>query len=105
MPSEETKILEFNQYQNSNKAPFIIHGDLECLREKIDGCKNNPENSYTTKVGKQMNSRTQIKTQKSAIFAKKNLKINMPLLKNVVKLGTLVTIQESIEVLNIVYVI
>ena len=50
MPSEDTEILEFNQYQKSDKAPFIIYVDLECLIEKIDGCKNNPENSSTTKV-------------------------------------------------------
>ena len=52
MPSEGTKILEFNQYEKSDKAPFIIYTDLECLKENIDGCKNNPENSSTTKVGK-----------------------------------------------------
>ena len=33
IPSEDTEVLEFNQYQ------------------KIVGCKNNPENSFTTKVG------------------------------------------------------
>ena len=49
--SKDTKILKFNQYQKSDKAPFIIYGDLECLIEKIDGCKNNPESSSTTKVG------------------------------------------------------
>ena len=48
MPSEDTKILEFNQYQKSDKAPFIIYADLECIIEKTDGCKNNPENSSTT---------------------------------------------------------
>ena len=48
MPSEDTKILEFNQYQKSDKAPFIIYADLECIIEKINGCKNNPENSSTT---------------------------------------------------------
>ena len=52
MPSEGTKILEFNQYEKSDKAPFIIYADLECLKENIDGCKNNPENSSATKVGK-----------------------------------------------------
>ena len=50
MPSEDTKILEFNQYQKSEMAPFIIYADLECLIEKIDGCKRNPQNSFTTKV-------------------------------------------------------
>ena len=49
MPSEDTKILEFNQYQKSDKAPFIIYANLECIIEKIDGCRNNPENSSTTK--------------------------------------------------------
>ena len=56
MPSKDTKILEFNQYQKSDKAPFIIYADLECIIEKIDGCKNNPENSSTTKVGKHIPS-------------------------------------------------
>ena len=50
MSSEETKILEFNQYQKSDKAPFIIYADPECSIEKTDGCKNNPQNSFTIKV-------------------------------------------------------
>ena len=37
MPSEDTKIIEFNQYQKSDKAPFIIYADLESIIEKIDG--------------------------------------------------------------------
>ena len=49
MLSENTKILEFNQYQKSDKAPFIIYADFECLIKKIDGCKSNPENSFTKK--------------------------------------------------------
>ena len=28
MPSEDTKILEFNQHQISHKASFIIYADL-----------------------------------------------------------------------------
>ena len=35
MPSKDTKILVFNQYQKSKKAPFIIYAGLE----KIDECK------------------------------------------------------------------
>ena len=31
MPSEDTKILEFNQYQKSVKSPFSIYADLGCL--------------------------------------------------------------------------
>ena len=29
MPSEDTKILEFNQYQKSDEASFIIYSDHE----------------------------------------------------------------------------
>ena len=50
MSFEDTKILEFNQNQESDKASLIIYADLECITEKIDGCKNNPKNSSTTKV-------------------------------------------------------
>ena len=58
MSFEDTKILNFNQYQKSDKykksdkASFVIYADLESLTEKIDGCKNDSENSFTTKVDK-----------------------------------------------------
>ena len=54
MPSQDTKfwILEFNQYQKLDKASFFIYSDLECIIEKIGGCKSNPENSSTTKISK-----------------------------------------------------
>ena len=39
MRSEDTKILEFNQCQKSDKAPFIIQAVFECMIEKIGGCK------------------------------------------------------------------
>ena len=38
MSSKDTKILEFNQYQKSDKAPFVTYAALECLTEKIDDC-------------------------------------------------------------------
>ena len=47
MPSDDTEILEFNQYRKSGNAPFIVNADLE----KIDGSKTNPKNSSTAKVG------------------------------------------------------
>ena len=50
MPSDGAKILEFNQCLKSDKAPFIIYADRECILEKIDGCKNTPEKSSTTEV-------------------------------------------------------
>ena len=48
---KSTSILEFNQYQKSDKTPFIIFSDFESLIEKVCGCKYNPENSSTTKKG------------------------------------------------------
>ena len=56
MPSEDTEILKFNQCLKSHKASFVIYVDLECLMEKTDGCKNYPEFSFTTKLGKHIPS-------------------------------------------------
>ena len=39
MPSDDTKILDFNQYQKSDKAPFILYVDLECIIEKLMNVK------------------------------------------------------------------
>ena len=36
---EETQKIEFHQYKKSDKAPFTIYADLECLIENIHGCK------------------------------------------------------------------
>ena len=52
MLSEGTETSELNQYQKSDKASFIIYKDLECIIKNTDVCKNNPDNSYTTKVSK-----------------------------------------------------
>ena len=56
MPFEDTKILEFNQYQEPDKAPFIVYADLEWIIKKTDGCKHNPEISSTTKVNEHIPS-------------------------------------------------
>ena len=45
MASQDTKMLE-----SLINKPFINYADLEYLIEKINGCKNNPENSSTIKV-------------------------------------------------------
>ena len=50
MSFEDTKILVFNQCQKSDKALLFIYSDLEHIIEKIDGCKDNLEDSFTTKV-------------------------------------------------------
>ena len=43
--------------------------------------------------------------QKLIIFVKKNLKINMLKVKNIVKLGTTIILQVNTEVLHMAYVI
>ena len=62
MPSQDTKILEFGQYQKSDTAPFVIYADLECVIEKIDGCKSNSENSSTTNTSEHVLSRLSMST-------------------------------------------
>ena len=52
MPSEEAKILKFNQHKNSDKAPSTIYTDPKSLIEIIGGHKYNLEILSTTKVGK-----------------------------------------------------
>ena len=39
MYSEDTKILEFNQYQKYDKAPFSIYADFECLMKRLMDAK------------------------------------------------------------------
>ena len=56
MLPKDTEILQLNQYQKSNKAPFVIYADLECIIQNIDGCKSNPEKSSTSKVSKHIPS-------------------------------------------------
>ena len=61
MLSEDTKVLEFNQYQKSDKAIFI-YADLDFIIVKIDRFKKNHENSSTTNVSKQIPSRFSMPT-------------------------------------------
>ena len=41
-----------SNYRKSDKTPFVIYADLECIIEKTGGCNSNPENSSKTKVSK-----------------------------------------------------
>ena len=50
MPSEDTKILVFNRYHQSDKAQFIIYTNLESLLKKVFRCKIYPEKSSVTKA-------------------------------------------------------
>ena len=60
MHFEDNNILELNHFQKSDKAP--LYTDPECLIEKIDGCKNNPENSSTTEASEYIPSGFSIST-------------------------------------------
>ena len=50
MPSEDTKILEFNQYHQSDETTFVAYADFEYLIEKIDACENPPERRWTYSI-------------------------------------------------------
>ena len=52
-----------------------------------------------------MNTRNHIKMQKLVMFVRKNLKINILSIKNIIKLGSIGVIQVIIENLRTVYVI
>ena len=56
MPSDDTRLLKLNQYQKSNKSPFIMFTNLEYIIETIDRYKINPENSSTKNVSKHIPS-------------------------------------------------
>ena len=158
MSSEDTKLLEFNQYHKSNKTPFIIYADLESLIKKLDVCKNNSEKSSTTKAGehilsgfskitissfksiepkhdvyrgkycmkkfcefsrehamdinnfkkKQMKLLTNEQQEsyenaKICCNFKETLKMNMLIMKNIIKLEIIVIIQVNREALQIIY--
>ena len=55
-------VLEFNQYQKFDKAPFIINAYLECWIEKIHECENNAEISSTAKISEHILSDFSVST-------------------------------------------
>ena len=38
MSFEDSKVLEFHQYHNSEKTSLIIYADFKSLTENTDGC-------------------------------------------------------------------
>ena len=58
-------MVDFNQYQKSDRGLFIIYADLESLIQKIYGCKNNLENSFTRNVGEHIPSGFSVSTVSS----------------------------------------
>ena len=64
MSSEDTKILQFNQYQKSDKLSYIAYTYLQSLVAKMNGCKHNPEKS-TIRIGEQIPSGFSVSTTSS----------------------------------------
>ena len=62
IPFEDTKILEFNQHQQSDKTQYIICPDLECIIKKLDGYGNNPEKSSTAQIAEHFYCKYSIST-------------------------------------------
>ena len=52
MPTKDNNIIKYNHGEKSIKMLFTIYADLECLLEKMDTCKNDPNKSSTTKINK-----------------------------------------------------
>ena len=50
MPSEDTKILEFRQYEKSEKVSAIMHGDFESLIKEVGEGKINQGEKYMKNV-------------------------------------------------------
>ena len=47
MPEKDNNILKFNNFHKQQAVPFIIYSDFEALTEKVHGCKQNNNKSYT----------------------------------------------------------
>ena len=73
IPSENIKILEFNPYQKSDQLPFIVSADCDCIKEKIDGYKNNPENPSTAKLRENIPSVFSMSTSHKSIANKNDV--------------------------------
>ena len=95
-------ILSFRSIENKHdvyRGKSCIEKFCESLREHALKIIN-----FKRKRNKVI-SRNHMKKQKSVTFVKKNLKINIFEIKNIVKLEIIVIIQGNIEVLRIAYVI
>ena len=47
MPDKDNNILKFNNFHKQQPVPFVIYADFEAITEKIQGCQQNNESSYT----------------------------------------------------------
>ena len=47
MPTKDNNILKFNNYHKRQPVPFVIYADFVAITEKIQGCQQNNDSSYT----------------------------------------------------------
>ena len=47
MPDKDNNILKFNNFHKQQPVSFVIYADFEAIIEKIQGCQQNNESSYT----------------------------------------------------------
>ena len=47
MPDKNNNILKFNNFHKQQPVPFAIYADFEAIVEKIQGCQQNNNKSYT----------------------------------------------------------
>ena len=73
MPTKDNNTIKYNHGEKSIKLPFFVYADLQCLLEKMSTCYNNPEESSTTKINKDMPSGYSIFTIVYSINQKANL--------------------------------
>ena len=52
MPDKNKNILKFNNFNKQQPVPFVIYADFEAITEKISGCKQNNNKSYTEEYQK-----------------------------------------------------
>ena len=47
MPDKDNNILKFNNFHKQQPVPFVIYADFEAITEKIHGCQQDGNKSYT----------------------------------------------------------
>ena len=47
MPEKGDNILKYNNFHKQQAIPFVIYSDFEAITEKIQGCRQNNDSSYT----------------------------------------------------------
>ena len=47
MPNKDNNTLKFNNFHKQQPVPFVIYADFEAITEKIHGCKQDGNKSYT----------------------------------------------------------